>query len=92
MNSVAYEYRCYVVKEVGAPAGYVTPASPDDLTAVKVQVGKTDGFDVEIENTPRDWPALPLTGAQGQLLMMIGGVALVLVGGGLYLVRRKRQA
>jgi LPXTG-motif cell wall-anchored protein len=46
----------------------------------------------KIANTQQDHPNLPLTGANGELLMTIGGAALLLLGGGAYLVTRRRSS
>lgn len=83
--------RCYVVREIQAPAGYTTPTDAAALTAVTVHTGATTGVDVTIQNTKQKVPGLPLTGANGQLLALIGGGALVLLAGGTALVARKRS-
>lgn len=91
--------RCYVVKEVTAPAGFVLPKDGAELTAIKVAIGKTAintttgaGADATITNVKQDVPDLPLTGGQAQLLMMIGGAALVLVAAGAAIVARRRSS
>ncbi|WP_455159590.1 SpaH/EbpB family LPXTG-anchored major pilin [Schaalia cardiffensis] len=80
----------YVLFETAAPAGYTfnpdTPYKADLTTAVNNTVTLT------IENTKTNVPTLPLTGADGQLLMTIGGVALVLLAGGVFLVARKKRS
>lgn len=70
------QQRCYVLKEVAAPAGYVLPAQP--FTAVTVKIGTTAIADnVEIKNTQSEVPELPLTGAAGQALLIgVGASAL----------------
>ncbi|PRI12528.1 hypothetical protein B4915_00815 [Leucobacter massiliensis] len=84
------EQRCYVLKEVAAPAGYVLPADP--FTAVTVKIGETTVSDnVEIVNTQQDVPELPLTGAAGQVMLIAGGVAAVAVAAGLVMMNRRRQ-
>ncbi|XBH22050.1 SpaH/EbpB family LPXTG-anchored major pilin [Jonesiaceae bacterium BS-20] len=88
--------RCYVLVETVAPAGYVLPDNPN--TAVKVsasattEVGITLGAEVTINNTKQDVPQLPLTGAQGQLLMVFGGAAVLLTGAGLMVASRRKSA
>lgn len=79
----------YFVKELTAPKGYVLdPAvrtvnvKPSALSAVEV---------TPIDNTKAEVPNLPLTGANGQMLALIGGGALVLLAGGTALVARKRS-
>ncbi|MBJ2329503.1 SpaH/EbpB family LPXTG-anchored major pilin [Schaalia cardiffensis] len=80
----------YVLFETAAPAGYTfnpdTPYKADLTTAANNTVTLT------IENTKTNVPTLPLTGADGQLLMTIGGVALVLLAGGVFLVARKKRS
>lgn len=86
--------RCYVVKEVQAPAGYVTPTGTAADTAVTVAIGQTavDTYDAAIKNSQQGVPNLPLTGAAGQILMVAAG-ALLLVGGfTAYTVTRRRRA
>lgn len=83
------EQRCYVLKEVAAPAGYVLPAEP--FTGVAVQAGQTAVSDnVEIINTQQEVPELPLTGAAGQVLLIAGGVAAIAIALGLVLMNRRR--
>lgn len=81
--------RCYVLLETAAPAGYVLPANA--LTAVSVMSGETAQVDVTIMNTKQGGPELPLTGAAGQLLMVAGGGAVLLVGAGLMVASRRRH-
>jgi len=89
-----YEYRCYVIKEVQAPAGFVTPTGDEAFTGVKVLAGQTveDTTDVEVANVQRDVPELPLTGASGQLILIIGGVVLITSGVVIHMVRRRNDA
>lgn len=81
--------RCYVLRETAAPAGYVMPADP--LTAVSVTAGATADVDIAILNRKQEGPALPLTGAAGQLLMVAGGSAVLVVGAGLMVASRRRH-
>lgn len=90
--SINAEARCYVVKETKAPAGFVTPEGSDAFTAISVKKGLTNGFDVTITNTQQEVPELPLTGANGQMVMVIGGSALLLIAGGVVLLNRRRSA
>lgn len=86
------EYRCYVLKEVKAPAGYVLPDGDDALFAIAVETGATNGFDIVVPNVKQDVPELPLTGGQLQVgLMILGGALLV---GGLTFanIARRRRA
>lgn len=84
--------RCYVVKEVAAPAGYVLPTGGAELTGVEVSIGETTTVDnLEIVNTQQSVPELPLTGGQGVALLVGLGVAGMSVAGGLALVKRRRR-
>ncbi|MDO5744235.1 MAG: SpaH/EbpB family LPXTG-anchored major pilin, partial [Micrococcaceae bacterium] len=85
--------RCYVLKEIEAPAGFITPQGDDALRAVKVTVGTSAVSTYElVENTQQGVPELPLTGANGQMLMIIGGSAVLLISAGLVMVNRRRGA
>lgn len=84
------ESRCYVLVETEAPARFVLDSKP---RAISVKTGLTNtyvAFDAEVANTKQNVPDLPLTGANGQMLLMIGGGALVLFAVGAALVARKR--
>ncbi|MFI5505442.1 SpaH/EbpB family LPXTG-anchored major pilin [Corynebacterium kutscheri] len=87
-------FRCYVVVETEAPAGFVTPQGDNAKFAVAVKVGKTaEGqYDLVVKNKKRDTPDLPLTGGQGVALMLIaGGILMIIaVGAGFVFVRRMR--
>lgn len=82
--------RCYVLKEVQAPTGFVTPIDGNEFKAVAVKTGQTTGYDITITNVQQDVPDLPLTGANGQILMIIGGTAVLMVAGGMIIVNRRR--
>ena len=86
--------RCYVLKEIKAPAGFVTPTGDKANTAVAVKIGANEVgiYDATIVNSQQDVPELPLTGANGQILMVIGGTAVLLVAGGMVIVSRRRAA
>lgn len=91
--TAAPTYRCYVFKEITAPAGYVLPAGDQALKAVKVEPGTmADAVAPTFKNTQVSVPELPLTGANGQVLMIVGGAASVLLAGGIALVSRRRRA
>lgn len=87
-----HEKRCYFLIETAAPAGYTLDATPKPFV---VEAGKTaaEMFGTNtISNTKHDVPQLPLTGANGQLLLTVGGVALLLLAvGGTLVVRRRRE-
>ncbi|MFC0581775.1 SpaH/EbpB family LPXTG-anchored major pilin [Micrococcoides hystricis] len=82
--------RCYVLREVQAPAGYVTPADAD--TPVTVVPGVSATVDQTITNTQQSVPELPLTGSAGALIMTIAGLGLVVVAGTLMIISRRRAA
>lgn len=84
--------RCYVLKEVEAPAGYVLPTDGAEFTGVAVKPGETTTADnAEIVNTQRTVPGLPLTGGQGVALLIGLGAAGLSVAGGLALLKRRRE-
>ena len=83
--------RCYVLKETAAPAGYVTPADP--FKAVAIQAGTTTADNVTINNTRVPIVDMPMTGANGRLLMIIGGSALALAAlGAAFILAKKRRS
>lgn len=84
--------RCYIVKETKAPAGFVLPEEVDRTFAIMVEVGTSTDADLDMPNTKVSVPALPLTGASGRVLLMVGGLALVLGSMGVVMVIRKRNA
>lgn len=81
----------YCLYETKAPAGYIAA----DVTTVTIKPGNvlvTGVNDLTVKNVQQGHPELPLTGANGELLMTIGGLALVLLaGGGALVVRSKRH-
>ena len=89
--AVNADQRCYVVKEIAAPAGYVLPADP--FTAITVVAGETvlaDALNLDIANNQQPPVALPLTGANGQLVLLYAGGAAAAIAIGLVLVNRRR--
>lgn len=84
--------RCYVIVETAAPAGYTLPTGDAARTAVTVKTGATTAgtVDVDVPNTKQNVPQLPLTGAAGQSIMLIGGA--VLIAGAIVLVVARRRA
>lgn len=78
----------YVVVETQAPAGYVLPANP--VTAVTISETATT-VNTAITNEKEALPGLPLTGAQGKLLLTITGAGLLLVAFGFIIVGRRRK-
>lgn len=82
--------RCYVLKEIAAPSGYVLPADP--FTSVAVLIGQTTTSDnVEIVNTQQEVPPLPMTGANGQIILITAGAAALIVAVGLLLMKHRRR-
>ncbi|MFT3798147.1 SpaH/EbpB family LPXTG-anchored major pilin [Microbacterium sp.] len=87
-------FRCYVVVETQAPAGFVTPDSSNNAHGIAVTAGANaaDSYNATVVNVQADVPDLPLTGANGQIAMVIGGVGLLAVAGGLLIARRRAGA
>ena len=83
--------RCYVLVETKAPAGYVLPAGDAAVTAVKVKVGEETTDNVTVENTKQSVPGLPLTGANGMLILTASGASLLMIAVGSVLVARYRE-
>ena len=85
--------RCYVLVETAAPAGYVTPKDDLAKTAVSVKTGANAAgvYDATVKNAKNTMPALPLTGASGQVVLLTAGGALVLVALGIALIARRRS-
>lgn len=85
--------RCYVLKEITAPAGFVLPVGAAALTEVIVAAGDNGTVALlSIANTQQGVPTLPFTGADGQLALTIGGTALLAIAlGGVLMVRRRRS-
>lgn len=93
--------RCYVLKEVAAPAGYVLPEGEKALSAIKITSGQLaegeysvggPNSDGKIPNTKQPVPDLPLTGANGQVSMAVAAGCLAVVTGGLVVARNRRRA
>lgn len=76
----------YCLYETAAPAGYTASTAGEHVT-----VGLTDNalLTKPVVNTKVPGPALPLTGSTGTLMLSLAGIALVGVGGGTVLLRRK---
>lgn len=87
----------YKVTETQAPAGYETPTG--DKAVKYIQVVAETGGSLTVENVSADdagtglLPNLPLTGAQGAILLTIIGIAIIAiaVGTGLVAVRKNRN-
>lgn len=85
--------RCYILEETVAPAGYVLPTGDAALTSVNIVPGDTAVAPTfTIENDQQLVPGLPLTGSDGQMLLTIGGIALlVMATGGVLLAQKRRE-
>lgn len=82
----------YVLVETQAPAGYVLDEQvhPIEFTDTQTtEVELTRRYD--ITNAKQKVPNLPVTGAAGQVLLVAGGVALILIAGGSAIVARNRR-
>ena len=88
-NQVDAPHRCYVLVETKAPAGYVLPA--DASRAITVQAGAGATQQVVIDNVKQTVPGLPLTGANGMLILTASGAALLMIAVGSVLVARYRE-
>jgi fimbrial isopeptide formation D2 family protein/LPXTG-motif cell wall-anchored protein len=92
--TVDADHRCYVLKEVAAPAGFITPQDAAALTAVSVKAGLTDtgvAYDTTITNTREQGVVLPMTGSSGIVVLSVAGLALIAAGAVLALLARKRS-
>jgi fimbrial isopeptide formation D2 family protein/LPXTG-motif cell wall-anchored protein len=96
VNTPGHDYseRCYVLKEIAAPAGFVLPTGAAALTEVIVAAGDNGTVPlIAIDNTQQGVPTLPFTGADGQLALTIAGIALAAIAvGGVLITRRRARA
>lgn len=93
------DFNCYVLVETEAPAGFTKLTAPISL---QIKAGEnTTFYDVNSPNNgkvlnPKSEVggdiSLPLTGAAGQILMTLGGIALLAIALGMIIVRRKQIA
>lgn len=90
---IAATQRCYVLKEVTAPVGFILPATP--YRAVAVKTGVTNiavAYDATIPNNRIQGVVLPMTGSNGIVVLSVAGLALIAAGTVLaFLARRRRQ-
>ena len=61
------------------------------MTAVKIQAGAVTTDNVTVENTKQAVPGLPLTGANGMLILTASGASLLMIAVGSVLVARYRE-
>ncbi len=80
--------RIYCVVEIEAPAGYVTVDTP---RAITVAAGETASMTLEVANSPVPGPTLPLTGSNGAVWFTVGGIALLAVAAGGFLMTRRSR-
>lgn len=96
VNTPGHDYseRCYVLKEIAAPAGFILPVGAAALTEVVIAAGDNGTVPlIAIDNTQQGAPTLPFTGADGQLALTIAGIALAAITvGGVLVTRRRAQA
>lgn len=78
----------YCVYETKIPAGHTAQAISNPVT---IKSGEANVNNLTVVNPKKEGPDLPLTGAQGTLLMTVGGIALVLIGAGAILLKRRRH-
>lgn len=81
--------KAYCLVETKAPDGYILDSTPIDFVLSSDATDYTTT--VQFPNVPVDVPQIPLTGAQGTMLMTLSGLALVGIAGGGYLVHRSRR-
>lgn len=78
-TSSALKEGAYCLVETKAPAGYVDPTFTETVNVVAGEEDSTT--EVEVENAKQEVPGLPITGSNGMTAMMLGGGALVVLGG-----------
>lgn len=79
--------RCYILQETKAPAGYVLPTGDAALHSVAVVPGTVTTATFDVKNDQQLVPGLPLTGGDGQRMLLIAGGALMLLAAGGVLLR-----
>ena len=78
----------YCLYETKAPAGFIVGTFDHKVT---IKPGTTTGVNtVTVTNVQQNHPNLPLTGAQGIVLMSVLGIVLIAAGGTIYVVSRRR--
>lgn len=78
----------YCVYETKAPAGYTVGQIANPVT---ITPGAENLNNFSVVNVQNEGPELPLTGANGTMLMILGGIALVVTAGGVHLVSKRRR-
>lgn len=90
-NTGSATERCYVLKEIEAPVGYVTPIGNDALFPVQVAVGESAAIDITVKNSQESVPELPLTGGAGTVWLIVAGLGLAGFGVVLVVMRRRQH-
>lgn len=86
----------FCLRETQAPAGFVTPAISATQT-VELHAGRNATSPESINthdpitNTKEQGPNLPLTGAAGRLILILGSVAVLAAAAALFVVNQRRQ-
>ena len=81
--------KVYCLYETKVPAGYTGQVGARTVT---ITPGTANVLAISVENLPRETPELPLTGAQGTVMLTLGGLALVGIGvSALYVTRGRRN-
>ena len=83
-------FRCYVLKEITAPLGYVRPANAYTAVAATT-VAPGTGFNATIPNTQINGVVLPMTGSNGIVALTMAGLALIAAGLLLAILARRRK-
>lgn len=90
-NDQATAHFCLL--ETKAPAGYQLNSTVKDfiLHAGVNGAGTTENPYDQVKNTKQNGPNLPLTGAAGKLILLLGSVAVLAAAGALFVVNSRRQ-
>lgn len=87
----SYVTEKYWLKEIEAPAGYITPTGDAAWTEVDLVASTSPVVLTKtLPNEKQKGPSLPLTGGQGTMLFLIAGVAIIGAAGGTLIVRKAR--
>jgi fimbrial isopeptide formation D2 family protein/LPXTG-motif cell wall-anchored protein len=80
----------YCLYETKAPAGFIVGTFDHKVTIKPVTTTGVNTVTVTVTNVQQNHPKLPLTGAQGIVLMSVLGIVLIAAGGTIYMVSRRR--
>lgn len=81
----------FCLVETKAPSGYILDKTPHAVTLTGGQVSDYNTAHNYITNTKTTGPKLPLTGAAGRLLLILGAIAILAAAAALYAVNKRRQ-